>query len=213
MPGPAPDPTARQRILDATDHLLERHGYARMTIQEVARHAGVGKGSVYLHFPSKAELALACLDRMAIELLASLTAVADGQGTVAARLAAMLRLRVLHRFDYARRHADSIDQMMAALRAEHLLRRAEHFRREAALLARVLDEGRAAGEVCKAPARATADALVTATNALLPYSLSVRELGRRAQLARRTQTLIDILLAGLAAPPSTPSTRRTRRPA
>jgi AcrR family transcriptional regulator len=48
------DPRDRQaraaRILDATAELLLRHGYRRVTIDDIARHADIGKGTVYLHW-------------------------------------------------------------------------------------------------------------------------------------------------------------------
>lgn len=39
--------------------------------------------------------------------------------------------------------------------------------------------------------------LVIATNALLPYSLSVHELGQRAEIAQRAGSIADLLLRGL----------------
>lgn len=51
------------RVLDAAAELLVRWGYQRVTIDEVARRAGVGKGTVYLHFPTKDALFLAVLLR------------------------------------------------------------------------------------------------------------------------------------------------------
>ena len=51
-------PSTREAILDATDRLLARYGYKKMTIEDLAREVGIGKGSVYLHFPSKEEIAL-----------------------------------------------------------------------------------------------------------------------------------------------------------
>lgn len=41
------------RILDAAGELLIALGYGKVTIEDVARRAGVGKGTVYLHFPTK----------------------------------------------------------------------------------------------------------------------------------------------------------------
>src|SRR6187397_2922070 len=43
----------RDAILDATDRLLARYGYKKMTIDDLAHEVGIGKGSVYLHFSSK----------------------------------------------------------------------------------------------------------------------------------------------------------------
>ncbi|GAB2491200.1 TetR/AcrR family transcriptional regulator [Nocardiopsis aegyptia] len=46
------------RILDAAGDLLVTWGYPKITIEDVARRAGVGKGTVYLHFPTKEVLFL-----------------------------------------------------------------------------------------------------------------------------------------------------------
>ncbi|GAC1395003.1 MAG: hypothetical protein NVSMB65_13760 [Chloroflexota bacterium] len=38
-----------ERILDAAATLLVRWGYRKTTLDDVAREAGVGKGTIYLH--------------------------------------------------------------------------------------------------------------------------------------------------------------------
>src|SRR5436305_3079942 len=45
-----------ERILDAATTLLVRWGYRKTTIDDVAREAGVGKGTIYLHWKDKNEL-------------------------------------------------------------------------------------------------------------------------------------------------------------
>jgi AcrR family transcriptional regulator len=57
-----PDPRV-ERVLDSAAELLLRWGYQRVTIDEVARHAGIGKGTVYLHFRSKDSLFVTVLLR------------------------------------------------------------------------------------------------------------------------------------------------------
>lgn len=209
------DPQIHTRILDAADRLLARRGFRRMTVDVVATEAGVGKGSVYLHFRSKEDVALSCIDRMAERLLARLERLASAKGSATGRLRAMLRARVLDRFDYARRHARSIDEKLAVMRQPLLERRAAHFDRESAVLARVVAEGRRSGELRAIAAARAGHALVTATNSLLPYSLSVLELGRRAALARKVDQVVDLLLAGLSSDakrssiPSPPSRRKS----
>ena len=64
------------RILDAAGELLLAFGYRKVTIEDVARRAGVGKGTVYLHWTSKLELFAAVLIR-------------DGAAIVAEQLAAL----------------------------------------------------------------------------------------------------------------------------
>src|SRR3974390_363348 len=45
-----------ERILDAATTLLVRWGYRKTTIDDVAREAGVGKGTIYLHWRDKTQL-------------------------------------------------------------------------------------------------------------------------------------------------------------
>jgi AcrR family transcriptional regulator len=59
------------RILDAASELLLVFGYRRVTIDDVARRAGVGKGTVYLHWASKLELFATVLIRDAAAIVVS----------------------------------------------------------------------------------------------------------------------------------------------
>lgn len=43
-------------LLEAARQLFHAHSWDRVTIAEVARHAGIGKGTLYKHFPSKEAL-------------------------------------------------------------------------------------------------------------------------------------------------------------
>jgi AcrR family transcriptional regulator len=189
--------TARTRILDAADRLLARYGFRKMTVDDIAREAGIGKGTVYLSFPSKEEIALSCIDRMVSTLLDRLRELAGGHGSADQRLRAMLRARVLDRFDYASAHAASLDALLGGVRPALLVRRREHFAAEARVFATVLREATAAGELASRNAARDAETLVTATNALLPYSLSLEELGDREGVERRLSMLSDLLVRGL----------------
>jgi AcrR family transcriptional regulator len=50
----------RQRIVDATIELHQSIGAARTTISEIAKRAGVGRVTVYRHFPDEETLFYAC---------------------------------------------------------------------------------------------------------------------------------------------------------
>ncbi|MBE3561499.1 MAG: TetR/AcrR family transcriptional regulator [Ktedonobacteraceae bacterium] len=45
-----------QRILDTAAELLQRWGYRKTTIDDIARQAGVAKGTIYLHWKTREEL-------------------------------------------------------------------------------------------------------------------------------------------------------------
>ncbi len=52
-----------EKILDAATALLIRFGYRKTTIDDVAREAGVGKGTIYLHWKDKISLFRAVMMR------------------------------------------------------------------------------------------------------------------------------------------------------
>ena len=57
------------RILNAAAQLLERWGYSRVTIDDIAKQADVGKGTVYLHWPNREALFMAVLQRELLQFM------------------------------------------------------------------------------------------------------------------------------------------------
>lgn len=53
----------RQTILSAAARVFEERGYQMATISEILTAAGVTKGALYFHFPSKEDLARASSTR------------------------------------------------------------------------------------------------------------------------------------------------------
>jgi AcrR family transcriptional regulator len=64
-----------QRILDAAAQLLQRLGYSRVTIDDIAKEAGIGKGTVYLHWPNREALFMAVLQRELLHAMEEVTPV------------------------------------------------------------------------------------------------------------------------------------------
>lgn len=58
-----PEALTPERILEATEDVLRRHGPAKATVVDVARVLGVSHGSVYRHFRTKAALREAVTER------------------------------------------------------------------------------------------------------------------------------------------------------
>jgi AcrR family transcriptional regulator len=187
------------RMLDATEAMLARFGYAKMTMEDIAREAGVGRRTLYLHFPSKEAIALCSIDRIVERLVGKLEETAARPEPAAARLRAMLATRVLYRFDSVQDYYQSFNDLFATLRPAYLARRDGYFNAEAERLAAVIREGQAAGEIAAGEAGMLARTLLTATNALLPYSLSPRELGERREVERAVLGIADLLIDGLRA--------------
>jgi AcrR family transcriptional regulator len=186
------------RILDAADRLLARYGYQKMTIDDLAREVGIGKGTIYVHFRSKEEIVLFRVDRVVRRLVAQLEEIAEGHEAPAIKIRKMLVLRVMFRFDSVQHYTESISEVFRALRSDLLERHDDHFEQEATVFAKVLREGQSAGVFQKVPALPTARVLLVATNSLLPFSLSTRELGSRREVESNCQGVADLLVAGLS---------------
>lgn len=193
----APKEAVKDAILDATDRLLARFGYRKTTVEDIAAEAGIGKGTIYLHFNSKEEVVLSHIDRIVERLHDRLKEIARSDRTPAERLRLMLLTRVLFRFDSIQHYTQSLNDLLAVLRPGLLARRAQYFEAEAQTFAGVLKEGRQSGEFNFDDHDATAHAMLEATNGLLPYSLSTTELGARDEVEQRAADVANLMLRGL----------------
>lgn len=187
----------RDLILDGVDSLLARYGFKKMTMEDLAREVGIGKGTIYLHFPGKEELVLAHVDRIAERLLGRLREIAAGPGSPQERLKEMLLVRVLFRFDSVSHYSQNLDDLLSSVRKPLLARRKAHFEKEAAVLLDALRDGCARRVFSCADAQESARVLIWCTNSLLPFSLSAQELGEREELVKRVRSIVDLLLTGL----------------
>ena len=187
----------RNAILDAAERLLAHYGYQKMTMDDLAREAGIGKGTTYLHFPSKQEVVLCSIDRIVERLLERLRAVAAADAPPAEKVRQLLRTRVLFRFDSVKDYSQGLDDVLRALRPAYLARRRRYFAAEAAVIADVLRQGQGSGTFTVEDPLAAAHTLLLATNALLPYSLSRRELGQRREVEQQVDRIAGLLLNGL----------------
>ena len=160
----------RERIVASARDLIAHGGYAEAPMAAVAERAGVATGTVYRHFPSKAELFSEVFREASQHEVDSLTAAASGApGGAAERIAAAAQ-------GFARRAlraprlawallAEPVDP---AIEAERLVFRRAY--RDA--MARVIEEGIDAGELPAQDAEVVAAALVGAIGEAMVGPLS-----------------------------------------
>lgn len=187
----------RDSILDATDRLLSQYGYKKMTIDDLAREVGIGKGSIYLHFKSKEEIALSHIDRIIQRLCRKLSEIENEDLSQRDKLLKMTLMRVTFRFDSVQHYTQSLDELLSSLRVKLLARRRKYHDSEANIYSRVIEDGQKSGAFVEGNPLEIAHAFLLATNSLLPFSLSTRELGKRRELVRKTEYLTELLLRGI----------------
>jgi AcrR family transcriptional regulator len=160
----------RERIVDAAHALIAHGGYREAGVAAVAARAGVATGTVYRHFPSKAELFAEVFRRASQrEVDATRAAGRAAGGGATDRLAAAVTTFV-HRALAGRRLAWALlaEPVDPAVEAERLV-----FRRAyAAGFAEVLAEGIATGELPDQDVALVSAALVGALGEALVGPLS-----------------------------------------
>lgn len=197
MPSVVQTKEMREAILDATDKLLAVYGYKKMTIDDLAREVGIGKGSIYLHFASKEEIALSHVDRIVERVKTELNRIAESEISPFEKIKLMIASRVLLRFDSVQHYTQSLNDLLADLRVNLLARRKKYFEEEAEIFAKVIERGQASGDFKFGSAAETAETILLATNSLLPFSLTTRELGERDEIEEKTTRIANLLLKGL----------------
>lgn len=80
----------RDVVLEAAIALLAEEGYAGCSMAAVASRAGIATGSVYQHFPSKAELAAELFRTVVSREVAAVTEASERSGDVVERIVAVI---------------------------------------------------------------------------------------------------------------------------
>ncbi len=195
-----PDVT-RQKILRAAFPEIYRHGFQAASLDAILGEAGVTKGALYHHFPSKAALGHAVVDEVITGFLLERWSAPPGAvPDPLSALQAVLRHRASHTHPEEAVLGcplNNIAQEMAPLDAEFRRRVDSAYARWVSLFADLLEAGRGAGSVRReVDARRVATFLV----ATIEGSYSVAKgTGDLSVLTSNLGLLVDYL-EGLRAP-------------
>jgi AcrR family transcriptional regulator len=160
--------TTRERLLFEARNILEEGGYAAASVHAIAERCGVAAGTLYRHFPSKAELFVELVRESAKRDIAAMkTAAASGGSTerLEAIIATFAR-RALRKRRLA--WALAYEPVDPAVDAERLVYRREYCRR----MAKLLRQGIAAGEIPPQNVELSAAAIVGAISESMVGPLS-----------------------------------------
>jgi AcrR family transcriptional regulator len=185
-----------ERILEATEEVLRRHGPAKATVVDVARALGVSHGSVYRHFRTKAALREAVtkrwLDRTSETLLAIVAEDRDPEARVRDWLATL--------FAAKRRKAGADPEMFATymvLTGENGAAVSEHIADLTGQLARIVEAGIADGTFTAGDPAVAARAVFQATGRF--HDPCYAKEWERPDVEDEFTAVVDLLLRGLRA--------------
>jgi TetR/AcrR family transcriptional regulator, regulator of autoinduction and epiphytic fitness len=203
MSPPRGDATARRaEILDAALRVFGQYGYRRTSVDDIAREAGIAKGTVYLSFASKEEVFQALAQRLSQQMLTDAEAASRRPGTTADKLAAMhaawfgTYAETIARSPHAAELLDAKHRLSADLVADGASRYHQ-------LVRDVLAEAGANGELDLEPAGLTAG---TAAELLIAAARGLESGPDKLAAYRRSlSTLARVMIAGLSRkPPAAP---------
>lgn len=182
----------RKKILDAARSVFARKGFTSGIVDQIAKEAGVAKGTVYLYFRSKAEIYRAVLDHD----LEALKREMLGRIAAAEGLKDKIRLFILTRLENSEARREFFQIMDTASGKLSLTRRQyrDWLSEPVLKLASVLDEAARRGEIRALPSEKTAWLIADMTRGTIQRRL----LGNRADSpSQEADFLLDIVWTAL----------------
>jgi len=204
-PPPQGEPEKRRAILHAALRVFADKGYHGCRIADVARQAGVAYGLVYHYFRNKDELLESVLAEQWAILIGAIRAIADGPGSAADQVAAVIR----YTMDVFRTAPAAVRVLILEVpRTPGVIRAGtdrETFETAMGLVAEMVRRGQAAGEL-----RRDVDPRVCAASVLgvLDMNLTGMVTGTlsaptpsEAELERMKREVVAVALQGILAQP------------
>ncbi|MBW6514270.1 MAG: TetR/AcrR family transcriptional regulator [Candidatus Syntrophosphaera sp.] len=135
----------RDRILAAAIELFSHYGFAKTSLEDIARSANIAKATIYYYFPSKEELFVAAIQLKAEELFAALNSEIEAAPDFNEKLSCFLRLPMKYIFDNMPILVEALRQIPPNFLQKLDENRQDYRNRMNDLLARIMDQGKAQG--------------------------------------------------------------------
>ncbi|GAA3772450.1 TetR family transcriptional regulator [Streptomyces chiangmaiensis] len=193
---PTTETLTAERILEATEEVLRRHGPAKATVVDVARALGVSHGSVYRHFRTKAALREAVTKRWLDRTSEALFAIV-GRDRAPETL---LREWLCALFDAKRRKAGDDPELFATfsvLTGENSRVVDQHIEELTAQLTEILRDGITRGAFVVTDPEVAARAVFHATGRF--HDPTYAGSWKRPEAQAEFDAVLDLLLRGLRA--------------
>ncbi len=202
-------PSSRAKILDSAEALFAARGFDGIGLREVAQKVGLGKSSLFHHFPTKLSLYVAVLERILTRIDERLEAAQERAVSALARLRNWVDVVV----DTLAENPTYAPLLLRTLFEGHVVEREERTHLDEILdsilsrVARGLKQGIAAGEIRPVSVPHTLQTLI----GMSVYHFASGEFGddllqhpvySAAEVRRRKQHIFLFLEHGLAAEPA-----------
>ena len=185
----------RDAILQAATEVFARPGIKKASIDDIARRARIGKGTVYLHFDSKEALFATVIRDVWARVFQGLTSAVRQARTPEGKLRAFFRARRDQIAELAR--ALQVSEETALELTPLAVPHVREFReRELHLLEEILAEGTSTGQFTVPEPRLFGVGLLGWLDGLAPMLLP---LGGTQELRAGTEELLEAVLRGIAA--------------
>lgn len=140
------------RLLDAWAELIKVHGYADVSLADVAAQAGIARTAIYNYFPDREALLFTWTDREVKRTLSILEREIQEVPTCAEKLRIFVRLQLV---DFANRHLPPGQEVVGFLRPETYGRFMEHLEPVERMLRGIIELGVSTGEFVTSDVAAT----------------------------------------------------------
>lgn len=189
----------RQSIIDAAEKLFLQYGYRRTTVEDIAKAAGIAKGSVYMHFDSKEAIFIALGQRVEQQVLDAMRTTAQTNGCPLKRAKRAYVNALTRIWDYCHQAPHAPDIWAENLTSMPDDPHADAKKQADRIVATILTEGQEKGLI-----RAELDPAETAHLLRLgcwvfsaPYIEA--EIDSREQIEQTLPKVLDMMIYGIAA--------------
>jgi AcrR family transcriptional regulator len=184
-------------LLDAARRVFGKSGFEAATIDEIAREAGVAKGTVYLYYRSKRSIYWAAVQEGIAELDARTRERVRRASTLHDAMSAFILTKVEYfdeRRDFFRIYVQEVSGQAARPAFGHTDFK-PLYQRQLRLLQAAVVAAISRGEIRKVDAAQTAGAIVDLTRGVVTRRLMRR---RRTRAAAEVDAVVDLIWWGLA---------------
>jgi AcrR family transcriptional regulator len=182
----------RERILLAAWETIRKYGFDKTTVSDIAKGAGIAKGTVYLYFRSKEEIMLALVELTNRRINDRLEQIAESSSSPRAKVREILMFRIMRIYDIVKYpHGEEIVSAMKSSISKII---GAFLDEQATLVKNCLDEGVKSGEFNKMDTDLVSGNLVAMFELMTPPYYRIRSKG---ELEKFAGTLLDLILSGI----------------